>query len=319
MPTYQSAKPFLKWAGGKGQLLAYIDRRLPAELANGAIARYVEPFVGSGAVFLHVAQHYPVAEFFLADRSAELALAYTAVREAVEPLIERLAQIQAHYERLAEPERRTYFYQVRAAFNRASPTSADRIERAAQLIFLNRTCFNGLFRVNARGEFNVPFGRYARPRICDAANLRAVAQLLQRARIGWGDFTHCEPAIDGQTLVYLDPPYRPIGKTARFNAYAPAAFDDAEQLRLRDWFARLDAKGAKLLLSNADPRNADPDDAFFDAAYRGYWIERVAATRAINSKPDRRGAINELLIANYPPADGGERSMVPPPSRQSPS
>jgi DNA adenine methylase len=173
------------------------------------------------------------------------------------------------------------------------------VERAAQVIFLNRTCFNGLFRVNSRALFNVPFGKYKSPRICDAENLRQVSRLLQGVRIECGDFERAGDFIDDNTFVYLDPPYRPISRTASFNSYAAGAFGDREQQRLADFYRRMDARRAKLLLSNSDPRNVDPDDDFFDQLYAGFAVDRVPATRSINSDPGKRGAINEILVRNY--------------------
>ena len=301
----RTARPFLKWAGGKTQLLPAITARLPAELPAGRITRYVEPFVGSGAVFLHLAQHYPLAEFFLFDRNPELILAYRTLQTDCEPLIERLAHIQAEYHRLSSAEQKDYFYRTRAEFNAAraaldSPIPRSQaIQRTAQLIFLNRTCYNGLFRVNAKGEFNVPFGSYKNPRICDPGNLRAVSVLLQRVVVQHADFEACAPHVDAHTFVYFDPPYRPLTTTASFTAYARYTFDDDEQRRLAAFYRRLHATGAKLMLSNSDPHNIDPHDDFFDRLYAGFHLHRVQANRMINSNPARRGPITELLITNY--------------------
>ncbi len=306
MPLNQNkpVKPFLKWAGGKSQLLEQIEANFPSEFQTGSIKRYVEPFIGSGAVFFYVSQCYPIEEFFISDINPELILAYKTIQKNVEELIEILSKIQGEYLSLDEERRKEYFYLTRSEFNvLGKQIDLDKdgvregwIKRTAQLIFLNRTCFNGLFRVNSKGEFNVPFGKYKNPTICDRDNLRAVSQVLQKTHIHHGDFTDCEKVVDKNSFVYFDPPYKPIGKTANFTSYSKDSFDDTQQLRLRDFFSLLDKKGAKLMLSNSDPR-----DNFFETAYERYRIERVKASRNINSNAQKRGKINELLIMNnYP-------------------
>ncbi|MBM3130966.1 MAG: DNA adenine methylase [Chloroflexi bacterium] len=300
-----SARPCLKWAGGKTQLLDQIAARLPAELRAGKLARYVEPFVGSGAVFFFVAENFPTREYFLSDLNPELVLVYRVIRANVDALIAALTKIERKYFKLAPDAQKKFFYDTRAKFNATRAHldcdnfQPEWIARAAQIIFLNRTCYNGLFRVNARGGFNVPFGSYKNPRICDAENLRAVARLLQRATIEQGDFAACARVVDRDTFVYFDPPYRPLSATASFTAYARAEFDDAAQRRLAEFYRALDARGAKLMLSNSDPKNVNPDDDFFEQLYAGFRITRVSAARMINSVASKRGAINELIVTNY--------------------
>lgn len=304
--THTSAAPFLKWAGGKKQLLRQIAAHLPPGLHDGTITRYAEPFIGGGAVFFHIAARFRLEHVYLSDMNPELALVYRVVQQAVEPLIEQLCALERAYLPLDDAGRRTFYYDMRRRFNQERRRvdfgrfTPDWITRSAQLIFLNRTCFNGLFRVNRRGSFNVPFGRYPRPTIARVATLRAAAAHLQHADIHSGDFTGCARFVDARTFVYFDPPYRPISRTAHFNSYARQPFDDAEQLRLAAFYRQLDATGAALMLSNSDPHNVDPDDRFFEDAYAGYHIRRLHARRAINSDPARRGAITELLILNYP-------------------
>ena len=299
------AKPFLKWAGGKSQLLETIDSWFPPELKAGKIKTYIEPFVGSGAVFLHVAQTYSVENFYILDINQELILAYKVIQNSVEELIEQLLMIQEKYLLSDQEARKNYYYQVRSQFNTTAVRAVlqtcpnDAVTRTAQLIFLNRTCFNGLFRVNSQGQFNVPIGKYRNPRICNPENLRAIAQILQRTQIVCGDFTQCQKWADAQTFVYFDPPYRPISKTANFNTYSSQVFNDSEQLRLRNLFRLLDHQKTKLMLSNSDPKNQDITDRFFDIAYKDYHIQRVKADRRINSNAQKRGQINELLITNY--------------------
>jgi DNA adenine methylase len=299
------AKPFLKWAGGKGQLLAAIDGRFPSELQRGQIRRYIEPFVGGGAVFFHVAGRYPVAEFYLSDINPELILAYRTVQRDVAALIDQLTELEDEFLSLATADQKQFYYDVRDQFNEQREAidydrfSPDWVQRTAWLIFLNRTGYNGLFRVNNSGGFNVPFGRYKRPKICYPKRLTAVSQILQPVTIRQGSYRQWAGCADEQTFVYFDPPYRPLSATASFNSYSRQPFDDKAQLDLSAFFRQLDGQGAKLMLSNSDPKNEKPDDNFFDNAYAGYTIERIPATRQINSKGDRRGAINELLITNY--------------------
>jgi DNA adenine methylase len=297
------AKPFLKWAGGKGQLIPAIAKRLPDALAQGSITTYIEPFIGSGAVFFYLAQLFHFETVILQDRNPDLILAYHTVRSQVDALIQTLTRIQSEYLPLAESERSEYYYATRSRFNettrRPEPDSQASVERTAQLIFLNRTGFNGLFRVNSKGVFNVPFGRYARPKICDGPNLKAVSKLLANAELVAGDFNLCQEAATEMSFFYLDPPYRPLNRTASFNHYAGIGFDDSEQERLADFYRACSQRGAALMLSNSDPTNTDPDDRFFDDLYAGFHIERVPARRVINSKASARGLITELLITNY--------------------
>jgi DNA adenine methylase len=301
----RKARPFLKWAGGKRQLISQIDRFLPPALKNGRLNRYVEPFVGSGAVFFHIVQNYPVKDLFIADINPELILAYRTIQQAVEALITELTLIEEQYLPLPESQRKAFYYQQRDRYNESklainyNAFQEPWIKRTAQLIFFNRTCYNGLFRVNSRGEYNVPFGRYKNPIICNGPNLRAVSEILQPAKIHYGHYTACADVVDESTLVYFDPPYRPISATANFTAYSPHSFDDDQQLELAKFYSRLDSQGAYLLLSNSDPKNTDPNDNFLEEAYQGFRIERVQARRRINRNAGKRGLINELLILNY--------------------
>lgn len=298
-------KPFLKWAGGKSQLIAQINDFLPPQLLDGTIKKYVEPFIGGGAVFLYIAYKYQIPELFIADINAELVIAYKTIQQSVDDLIAVLSELETKFLSLDATQRNNYFYHVRTQFNQQKQDidlrkyGFDWVERTAQIIFLNKTCFNGLFRVNSKGDFNVPIGKYKKPKIYDPENLKLVAQVLQRTHIHHGDFHECENFIDNRTLVYFDPPYRPISNTACFTSYAKQAFDDVEQLRLRDFFKNLDAKGALLILSNSDPKNENINDNFFETAYAGYRIEKVKAKRNINSNGLKRKQIDELLIMNY--------------------
>lgn len=300
------AKPFLKWAGGKGQLIDALAAFFPPELKTGEITKYAEPFIGGGAVFFYVAQTYPaIQECFISDVNQELVLAYTAIQRDVESLIRILRTLEKEYHALDRDKQKDYFYAQRDAFNANlealdfNAFGADWVERTATIIFLNRTCFNGLFRVNAKGKFNVPFGDYKNPTLCDADNLRTVSAVLQNARIEHGDFRVSEPFCDAHTFVYFDPPYRPLSVTASFTSYSKYQFDDDAQRRLAAYFNDLSTKKCKLMLSNSDPRNANPNDQFFHELYQGHVIQTVDATRIINSDSTKRGKISELVIMNY--------------------
>jgi DNA adenine methylase len=286
------AKPFLKWAGGKGQLLDEIAQRLPYELDIGTIATYVEPFLGGGAVFFHIAQRYDcIKHFYLFEINEDLVDCYNAVKENVGALIDRLNALQRKFLRKDQSQRKDFYYRVRDDFNGERDP--------AKLIFLNKTCYNGLYRVNRKGEFNVPFGDYEKPAICDEKTLVNVSELLQKAEIICGDFEESASWIDDKTFVYFDPPYRPLSRTASFTSYAKEDFDERSQIRLAEFCRRVDGKGAKFLLSNSDPKNEDPKDRFFEDHYEDFTVERVKAVRAINCKGSRRGEIRELLITNY--------------------
>lgn len=296
----KQAKPFLKWAGGKTQLISEIETRLPGELKTGQINAYIEPFVGGGAVFFYIAQRYKsIKQFYLFDINQDLVNCYNVIKEDVESLIKKLKRMQDKFIRLEEPERKEYFLDVRKKFNAVKHYDCG-IQTIAKLIFLNKTCFNGLYRVNKKGEFNVPFGRYKNPKICNAENLRASSNILQKAKIICGDFENCFKYIGQKTFIYFDPPYRPISNTSSFTSYCKERFAQEEQLRLaRFCEEKVDARGAKFLLSNSDPKNENPKDHFFEEHYKQFHIDRVKASRMINCKASGRGQINELLITNY--------------------
>ena len=301
------AKPFLKWAGGKTQLLDEFYKRLPEGLGEkGKITRYVEPFIGGGAVFFYLTRKFSFEKCCIGDANEELILTYRVIQKSVKQLIGELRILESAYIAGDENEREAYFYEIRDSFNNELPGfnfqtySQGWAERAAKVIFLNRTCYNGLFRVNRNGEFNVPFGRYKNPDILNEANLQDVAQVLKNTRIISGDFTWCRDYVDDHTFVYFDPPYRPISQTSSFTSYSRGGFGEKDQHRLAALFRELDAKGAKIMLSNSDPRNGNYQDTFFDDLFDGFTIGRVPARRMINCNGTRRGSIDELIITNYP-------------------
>ncbi|WP_058866255.1 DNA adenine methylase [Chloracidobacterium thermophilum] len=301
------ARPFLKWAGGKSQLLDQLENHYPSDLRMGRITHYVEPFLGGGAVFFAIARRYPIKSAYLSDINRDLVLTYQAVQQRPAELLEVLERYQKEYDRTPEEQRRDMFLAVRDAFNQSrfdinhATCAAHWVQRAAQLIFLNKTCFNGLFRLNSKGAFNVPFGKYKTAVICDAAGLLAASRALQKAEIRQADYTECWDKVNENTFVYFDPPYRPLSRTASFTTYTGGGFSDAAQIRLAQFFRRLDReKKARLMLSNSDPTNENPDDTFFERIYSGYNVFKVSAGRAINSNGEKRGKISELLMTNYP-------------------
>jgi len=301
-----NAKPFLKWAGGKTQLLDELYKRLPLSLLQSTeIERYVEPFVGGGAFFFFLKKNFKIKEAFLIDINKELIVGYKVIQNNVYELIDELVKIEEEYSKLPEEERENFYYKIRDKYNEQrkcfdyTKYNPEWIKRASYLIFLNKTCFNGLFRLNKKGEFNVPFGKYKDPTICDSENLIEVHKALQDTDIICADFEESRKFIGKETLVYLDPPYRPLNDTSNFTSYSETKFDDNDQRRLAKFFKDMDEKGAYLILSNSDPKNEDENDNFFDELYSGFVIERVKAKRYINSKGDKRGDINELIIRNY--------------------
>ena len=301
------AKPFFKWAGGKAQLLQEFDQRLPAALLSGDLDRYVEPFIGGGAVFFFLMQRFPLKESVICDINEELVLTYQVVKQDVEALITLLNGYQVRYDALDESGRKDLFLEVRVHLNEEkkgfdySSYGNPWIHRAAELLFLNKTCFNGLFRVNSKGGFNVPFGKYRNPGIVNESNLRKVSALLANTTIIQGDFSRSLDYIDERTFVYIDPPYRPLNSSSSFTSYSQDGFLDQDQIRLSEYFASVDKIGAKVMLSNSDPYNEDASDHFFDNLYQQYRIDRVMAKRTINSDAEKRGDISEIIVMNYHP------------------
>ena len=295
------AKPFLKWAGGKGQLLSQLEQHLPQDL-KGQEFTYIEPFVGGGAMFFYMLQRFPnIKRAIINDVNSYLITAYQVIKNSPDDLIERLANLEEKYFSLVEEEEKKNFYlQARDIFNNEK---LDDIDRSKYLIFLNRTCFNGLYRVNAKGKFNVPFGRHLHPTICNAEVIKADSQVLNRVdvKILNDDFKSTQKYVsDGYNFFYFDPPYRPLNATSSFNSYSKDDFNDDEQIRLRDYCAFLNENpNVKWMLSNADCSAKNPDDTFFEKIYAGFSINRVYASRAINANPSKRGKLTELLIKNY--------------------
>ena len=292
-------KPFIKWVGGKGQLLSEINKLYPVELGKN-INKYAEIFLGGGAVLFDILSKYKLDEVYISDKNLELINTYKSIRDNVDILIKSLKEMEEQYIPLNNEDRKIYYYEKREEYNSLKINSEmNNIEKAILFIFLNKTCFNGLYRVNKKGKFNVPMGAYKKPKICDEENLKNVSLTLRNVKIVYADYRESEKFIDDKTFVYIDPPYRPLNITSSFTSYTENDFNDKEQIELVEYINVLNKKGAKIVISNSDPKNNDIDDNFFDKLYKNYNINRVKATRMLNSNASLRGAINELLITNY--------------------
>ncbi len=296
--------PVLKWAGGKTQLLPEIKKQYPQELKQNKITTYIEPFFGGGAVFFYIYSNFKIEKAYLFDKNTELIILYKVIQNDVDYLIEELSILQEKYLSLNVDNRKEFYYQVRDDYNTfdkqtfAHDYTQEWVTRAAYTIFLNKTCFNGLYRVNSKGYFNVPMGRYKNPKILHKDNLIAVHEAFKIAEIKHTDFAEVLKYADESTFIYYDPPYRPISETANFNAYSSLEFNDDEQRRLKDVFVKASKQGVLQMLSNSDPTNYI-DDTFFDELYQEFNISRILASRMINSKGNKRGKIREILVTNY--------------------
>lgn len=295
----ESARPFVKWAGGKGQLLEVLKNNLPEGIGT-TVTKYAEPFVGGGALFFALLSKYSFDEIYINDNNKELINAYSVIKDYCRELIQMLANMQNKYYYCANnEEKQAYYYEQRDRYNTLNLNDDTRIEKAALFIFINKTCFNGLYRVNKKGNYNVPFGKHSDPTICDTENLLKVSEMLKNVIIHSCDYHDVLKFADENTLVYIDPPYRPLNDTSGFTSYTEEEFSDRNQIELADMYKELSNLGAKLMLSNSDPHNIDENDNFFDDLYADFTILRVEASRMINSKASSRGKIRELLIKNY--------------------
>jgi len=292
------AKPFIKWAGGKRQLIEQIEDTLPSDFDKWRDITYIEPFVGGGAVLFHLLQtHHNIKHAVINDINSDLTTSYKTVRNHPMELIDVLASIQEDFYKLHDEDRKKeYYLTMRDKFN-AKPS--DSIYNTALLLFLNHTCFNGLYRVNKSGKFNVPFGRYAHPLICDSGTILADSKILQKVEILTGDFERTIEAINGKSFFYFDPPYRPLNETSSFNSYTKEAFNDTEQIRLKKFCDKLNNMNVDFMLSNSDCSAANIEDRFFDNLFVDYEINHVKASRCINANGAKRGKLTELLVCNY--------------------
>lgn len=291
------ARPFLKWAGGKSQLIPEVEKLLPNDISSTPYT-YIEPFVGSGAVLFWLLNHYSnLKRVVINDINKDLINTYRVIAHNPKELIECLSIFQKEYHAIDEDEERkkSYYYDKRKIFN---DRKEGQVYQAALFIFLNRTCFNGLYRVNRNNEFNVPIGRYKKPTICDADNILEVHKALKEVEILSLDFEETLSYAQNKTLFYIDPPYKPLSDTSSFNSYSQNDFNDKEQIRLRDFCEKLDQLNCVWILSNSDVKAGDNGNFFFDDLYAEYCIQRVHAKRTINANAQKRGLLTELLITN---------------------
>ncbi|WP_299524903.1 DNA adenine methylase [uncultured Methanobrevibacter sp.] len=300
------AKPFLKWAGGKSKLINEIELRFPKFIKeSGKIEKYFEPFIGGGALFFYLMSNYDVSESYIYDINSELIVVYKTIQNNPHELIDLLSEIKERFIPKDHEDRKEFYLNIRKSFNEKlydfdfENYSQEFIERAAQIIFMNKTCFNGLFRVNKKGEFNVPFGKYKNPSIFDAENIIAASVALKNTKIINASFLESEQFIDENSLVYLDPPYRPLSKSSNFTSYSKFDFTDDDQIELAKYYKRISSSGAKVILSNSDPKNTDETDNFFDDLYGDFVIDRVKAPRMINCNGNKRKPVNEIIVRNY--------------------
>lgn len=292
------AKPFIKWVGGKTQLIEQLDAQLPADFDKWEDATYIEPFVGGGAMLFYMLQRYPnIKRAIINDINTDLTICYQTVKDNPRELIKSLQDIENNYLSLqTEEARKEFFLKVRARYNEKN---LDPIENTTKFFFLNRTCFNGLYRVNKKGQFNVPFGKYTNPKISDPDTIIKDSELLQRVEILNGDFECTFDFAFDNTLFYFDPPYRPLSDTSSFNDYTKDSFNDDAQIRLKEFCDKVNDAGYCFMLSNSDCKGKNEEDNFFDILYNEYQIERVWASRNINANPNKRGKLTEILVHNY--------------------
>lgn len=305
-----TVKPFLKWAGGKSQLISQIEERFPPEIDKKkgkiVIKRYVEPFVGGGALFFYLMSAYDVKKSYISDTNEDLIVAYKAIKHNPKRLIEKLMELKSDYDDLSHEERKPIYEDVRHNFNDlkgnlnySKYSVEDYCQQAANLIFLNKTCFNGIFRVNSKGFFNVPMGRYKNPSIFDEENILNISKKLKNTTIKNASYEESYDFINSDSLVYLDPPYRPITKTS-FTSYTKSNFDEEDHIRLAEFAVLINSeKHAKVILSNSDSDIKDESDTFFKDHYPGFKKEKVLAKRFINSDGNNRGPIHEVLLWKY--------------------
>jgi DNA adenine methylase len=292
------AKPFLKWAGGKTQLINNIEKAMPNDISKDKFT-YIEPFVGSGAVLFWMLNKFPnLQKAVINDINEDLINTYRTIASRPKELISILQVLQNEFHELEgkDEQKKEYYYQKRELYNTRKEEQSG---QAALFIFLNRTCFNGLYRVNRKNEYNVPMGSYKRPTICDNENILAVSHALQKVEILFGDYEKTLNEASKNSFFYFDPPYKPLSNTSSFNSYAKDEFNDEEQIRLRNFCSKLEKLGHKWMLSNSDVKGKDKNDNFFDEIYSEFSISRVKARRSINANPEKRGELNELLITNY--------------------
>ena len=285
----------LRYPGGKAKLYPLVHQIISD---NGLLGEtYIEPFVGGGALLFHVLQNYNIQKAYINDINKELINCYRCIKTNVSKVIEILEKLEKDY--FSADDTTEFFYEVRDRYNEIKLNGHEDYEKCADFIFLNRTCFNGLYRVNKAGEFNVPKGKYKNPLICDKENLALCSNLLQKVEISFGDYRNILQHADENTFVYFDPPYRPLIENNSFVSYDKSGFDDNDQIELANEYKKLCDKDVLVMLSNSDPKNSNENDNFFDELYKDFNIERVFARRMINCQATKRGDITEIVVMNY--------------------
>ncbi|MCI6675849.1 MAG: Dam family site-specific DNA-(adenine-N6)-methyltransferase [Clostridiales bacterium] len=294
-------KPFLKWAGGKTQMLPIFREYYPAALEDGTINRYMEPCVGGGAVLFDLLARYDLVEVTINDINKELITCYRVVQRSVSRLVSILEEWQRIYNLMSQEEQERMYYEKRDRMNQRKKKEIwgkeDELMIAAHMLFLNRTCFNGLYRENRKGQFNVPFNRTKNINF-DFENMYLAGEVLKNVRILCQDFQTLTPYVTSRTFIYVDPPYRPVNKTPAFTDFTKDSFDDSKQIRLAEWAREADGLGAAILLDNSDPQAFDENDTFFVDLYQGFEIFHVSGKSSISSKLSSRGKKGDLLIKN---------------------
>ena len=295
------AKPFVKWAGGKGNLLQKLEALLPADFDDLQNVTYIEPFVGGGAMLFHMLNnHKNIKKVVINDINADLIRCYQLLANTPHVLIDRLKNIEHNYYSVIFPSRKELYYVYREQYN-SDGIHPD--ERAALFIFLNRTCFNGLYRVNAAGKFNVPYGRYKKPIICNEELIMADHHLLNSVELvirkpGDYKFVRQNLSKSNMNFVYFDPPYRPLSATSSFKEYSNNPFEDRQQEELKYFCDRLSAQNCLIMQSNSDSKTEN-GDSYFEELYVGYDIQRILVSRFINADPEKRKKLTEVVIRNY--------------------
>lgn len=297
--------PIIKWAGGKTKVFSQLRNKMPIELLNGKIRNYYEPFFGGGAVFFNIIQSLKFDKCVLSDINEELMLLYNVIQRDTKKLIDFVGKFQQQYDSLKELDKEKYYYDIRTTYNieRFNINHNDYsylfIPRAAQMLFLNKTCYNGLYRQNLRGEFNVPFGKNYYPKIIDKNNLLAVSEILKNVKIECRDFQDICLEIDNtNSFVYLDPPYRPVSKSANFTSYHKLNFTDKDQIRLSETFKVLDNRKIKSMLNNSCI-NVNDKVGTIEKYYEGFNISYISSSSTMSSIMNKRKKINEMVITNY--------------------
>lgn len=298
----EKVRPFVKWAGGKNKLILQIEQYYPKELKENKIDVYIEPFVGGGAILIDILKKYNIKKAYAFDINKNLINCYNIIKDKVESLVLELKKLEEEYLKLDDENRKEYYYDIRKKYNSINiENENEALEKTTYFIFLNKTCFNGLYRENRRGQFNVPIGKYKNPTIFDEENLIKLSKLIKNVTFINGDYRESYKYIEENTFIYFDPPYRPINKTSSFTSYSKEDFNDENQKKLGEYFRKINDNNSnvKLMLSNSNPKNNNEKDDFFEQIYNGFKINEIKANRMINSNKEKRGKISELLIINY--------------------